>query len=76
MAGAEEAQRAHAGQVYEAQGVKRAAEQDRVERQREKQTLQMQRENILSQRTSNPGRRSALEAALKQIEEQIAALDC
>jgi hypothetical protein len=34
----------------------------------------LQRESILSQRTSNPGRRSALEAALKQIEAQLATL--
>jgi hypothetical protein len=35
----------------------------------------LQRENILSQRTSNPGRRAALAAALEQIEEQLKALD-
>jgi len=34
----------------------------------------LQRENILSQRTSSPARRSALEAALAQIEAQIEAL--
>ena len=34
----------------------------------EKQALSLQRENILSQKTSNPGRRAALEAALAQIE--------
>jgi hypothetical protein len=34
----------------------------------------MQRELILSQRTSSPVRRAALEDALKQIEAQIAAI--
>ena len=75
MAGAESAQRAHAGHVYATEEARRAAELNRVRREREKQTLQMQRENILSQRTSNPARRAALEAALNQIEAQIAALD-
>ena len=38
------------------------------------QTLTMQRENILSQRTSNPARRAALAAALEEIEARIAKL--
>ena len=54
---------------------KREAEHLRVERLRQKQALNLQRENILSQRTSNPARRSALEAALRQIEAQIAELE-
>jgi hypothetical protein len=37
--------------------------------------LELQREQILSARTANPHRRAALEAALKQVEAQIAALD-
>jgi hypothetical protein len=41
---------------------------------RQLQSLYLQRENILSQRTSNPGRRAALEAALAHVEQQIAAL--
>jgi hypothetical protein len=36
--------------------------------------LNLQRENILSQRTSNPARRAALSAALSEIEAQIDAL--
>lgn len=57
----------------------RDAERKRVVREsgdkaRQLQTLAMQRENILSQRTSNPGRRAALAAALEQIEAQIAKL--
>ena len=53
---------------------KRQAEQSRTNRDRQKQALNLQRENILSQRTSHPARRAALEAALTQIEEQIQAL--
>jgi len=53
---------------------RRAAAQDRAARERQKQSLNLQRENILSQRTSNPARRAALEAALTQVESQIAAI--
>lgn len=53
---------------------RRLAEQQRAQNARRKQALDLQRENILSQRTSSPARRAALEAALKQIEEQIQAL--
>ena len=42
---------------------------------RARQALELQREQVLSARTANPHRRAALEAALAQIEEQIAALD-
>jgi hypothetical protein len=53
---------------------KREAEHQRAQRLRQIQALNLQRENILSQRTSNPARRAALEAALHQIEVQIAEL--
>lgn len=53
---------------------RRAAEQQRAAREREKQALNLQRENILSQKTSNPGRRAALEAALAQVESRIQAM--
>lgn len=53
---------------------RRVAEMHRTERARRRQSLDLQRENILSQRTSHPARRAALEAALQQIEAQIAAL--
>jgi hypothetical protein len=53
---------------------RRAAELQRTTRERQLQALNLQRENILSQRTSNPGRRAALEAALAHIEAQIQAL--
>jgi lipid-binding SYLF domain-containing protein len=52
----------------------RLAEQERAQRARHKQSLALQRERILSQRTSSPARRTALEAALRQIDEQIALL--
>ena len=51
------------------------ADQARAVKERQKQALHLQRENILSQRTSNPARRAALEAALAQIEAQIEAMN-
>lgn len=74
MAGSEPAARARAGAVYPNQEARRAAEHVRTDKARKIQSLQLQRENILSQRTSNPARRHALEAALSQIEAQIAEL--
>jgi hypothetical protein len=74
MASNEPAAPAPAGAVYVNEEARRQAEFARTDRARKKQTLEMQRENILSQRTSNPGRRTALESALKQIEAQIAEL--
>jgi hypothetical protein len=50
---------------------RRAADKVRTIKERQIQALQLQRENILSQRTSSPARRSALEAALAQVEAQI-----
>jgi hypothetical protein len=75
MASIEHLAPAHARTVYETAEARRVAEQDRVQRARQKQSLQLQRENILSQRTSNSGRRAALEAALNEVEKQIAALE-
>jgi hypothetical protein len=53
---------------------RRLGEQLRAQRARQMQSLNLQRESILSQRTSNAGRRAALEAALKQIDAQIETL--
>jgi hypothetical protein len=53
---------------------RRLAQQRNAELQRHRQALDLQRENILSQRTSNPARRTALEAALAQIEAEIQAM--
>jgi hypothetical protein len=49
-----------------------APERARVERQRQELTLQ--RERILSERTSSPVRRNALQAALADFESRLAAL--
>ena len=62
------------GEGFVSDDDRRAAEMHRAERVRRRQSLDLQRENILSQRTSHPARRVALEAALEQIEAQIAAL--
>ena len=59
---------------FVSEDARRIAEQHRTERERQKQALNLQRENILSQRTSHPARRAALEAALTQIEGQIQAM--
>jgi len=45
-----------------------------AERKRKLQALELQRERVLSERTSNPHRRSALELALADIEEKLAEL--
>jgi hypothetical protein len=47
---------------------------EEAERKRQRQALELQRERILSERTSNPHRRSALAAALIDIEERLAQL--
>ena len=54
---------------------RRAADQIRAAQERQRQGLNLQRENILSQKTSNAGRRAALEAALAQIDKQIQSLE-
>ena len=53
---------------------RRAAGIERAARERQLQALNLQRESILSQRTSNPGRRAALEAALAHVEARIQSL--
>jgi chromosome segregation ATPase len=45
-----------------------------AERKRKLQALELQRERILSERTSSPHRRSALSLALADIEEKLAEL--
>ncbi len=62
------------GRGLDKEEAKRVAELARAERARARQELDLQRENILSQKTSHPARRAALEAALTQIEGQIASL--
>ncbi len=53
---------------------RRLAEQKRATHARQLQALDLQRQNILSQRTSSPTRRAALEAALSQIDGEIEGL--
>ncbi|MGA7342015.1 MAG: hypothetical protein WBE72_14685 [Terracidiphilus sp.] len=53
---------------------RRLAAQDSAARERQRQSLNLQRENILSQRTSSPARRAALEAALAQVESQLESI--
>ena len=62
------------GNDFVSEDARRLIEQVHTERERHKQALNLQRENILSQKTSNPARRTALEAALEQIEAEIEAL--
>jgi hypothetical protein len=45
-----------------------------AERKRKRQALELQRERILSERTSSPHRRTALTNALADIEERLAQL--
>ena len=74
MANALENPGANAGSGLTNDENRRADELLRAARERQRQVLSLQRENILSQRTSNPGRRAALEAALAYIEAQLQAL--
>jgi hypothetical protein len=43
-------------------------------RKRHRQELELQRERILDERTSNPHRRAALAAALTEIEARLASI--
>ncbi len=47
---------------------------EEAELKRQRQALEMQRERILSERTSSPHRRSSLELALADIEEKLSEL--
>jgi hypothetical protein len=64
-----------AGSAVLADEQKRLARIEKAKCDRQRQELNLQREFILAQRTSSPVRRQALEAALQQIETQIAALN-
>ncbi|HEX6771823.1 MAG TPA: hypothetical protein VF126_07340 [Acidobacteriaceae bacterium] len=44
-------------------------------KERARQELELQREQILSARTANPHRRAALEAALAEVEGRLARLE-
>jgi hypothetical protein len=66
--------KADPGNEFVSEDARRLAEQLRTVRERQKQALNLQRVNILSQATSQPARRAALEAALTQIDGQIQAM--
>lgn len=51
-----------------------AAKREEADRKRRIQALEMQRERILSERTSSPHRRNALEVALGEIEHLLQEL--
>ncbi len=51
-----------------------AAHANDAERKRQLQALELQRERVLSERTSSPHRRTALTNALADIEEKLAEL--
>ena len=53
--------------------VLRIAHRQKAKQTRARQGLELQRERILSERTSNPNRRAALEAALADIENRLKA---
>jgi len=64
-------------QQNQAAAPKPAAEEnsaEAAERKRKRQALELQRERILSERTSSPHRRSALTVALADIEEKLTEL--
>ena len=75
MANALQQPEVRGGNEFVSEEQRRIADTARTVKARQKQALELQRENILSQRTSNPSRRAALEAALAQIEAQIEAME-
>jgi hypothetical protein len=75
MANATEQKSPRPGEVLMTEAERRQAADQRAASERRKQALNLQRENILSQRTSNPARRAALTTALAEIEQLIRALE-
>jgi hypothetical protein len=75
MASALEATQVVPGEDFKSEETKRRAEQTRATQTRQKQALNLQRQNILAQEACQPGRRVALQAALAQVEGQIAQLN-
>ena len=69
-----EEQQAQQAQAVAPKNPAQAAGVEEAERKRRRQSLEMQRERILSERTSSPHRRSALENALATVEEELAQL--
>jgi hypothetical protein len=59
---------------FVSEDARRLIDQERTVRERQKQSLHLQRESILHQTASQPARRAALEAALAQVNGQLAHL--
>ena len=70
----EEQQAQHAVEKSQAAETSAAARLVEADRQRRLQALEMQRERVLSERTSSPHRRNALELALATIERELEQL--
>ncbi|MGA8742762.1 MAG: hypothetical protein WB561_16365 [Terracidiphilus sp.] len=66
---------ARAGEALMTEAERRIAADKRAAIERRRQALNLQRENVLSQRTSSPVRREALAVALAEIEQLIKALE-
>ena len=64
----------HSKQAAATRDAKALAHEHEAERKRQRQNLELQRERILSERTTSPIRRSALTNALADIEEKITEL--
>ncbi|HEY2469713.1 MAG TPA: hypothetical protein VGI45_17980 [Terracidiphilus sp.] len=75
MANAAERKPAGAEEATMSEDERRLAAEKGAVTERRRQSLNLQRENILSQRTSSPQRRAALAAALSEIEQLIRALE-
>ncbi len=69
-----EEQVAEKQEMAEAAGAGRQSSAAKADVQRQRQALELQRERILDERTSNPHRRAALSAALADIEKRLNTL--
>jgi hypothetical protein len=67
--------RSNAGNEFVSEDQRRAADQVRTVKERQKQALNLQRENILSQRTSNPARRRRWKQPWRRSKAQIEAMN-
>jgi hypothetical protein len=74
MASFMQQQSASYSDVFVSEDARRLNDLARTVRERKIQSLHLQRESILHQTVSQPARRTALEAALAQVDGQIAKL--
>jgi len=75
IANANQSKPARGREASMSEAERRLAAEKRAATERRRQSLSLQRENILSQRTSNADRRAALASALAEIEALIRALE-